>query len=189
MAADAGKHFSMARVLHPWPAERFHILVDMMSQLQEPLASVFLQAALRKESGLALSAAQISNVIWKVRTYFPSMLALRYPPGNLSARLKEIQELAPAEPTVRLPPREGPCPRCQGPLIARASMVASSHARNLPSANKAPGPIRFKFYSLAAGVQYASFTEAVCGACRRIYLGAWSYQRKATAGAACYGRM
>ena len=162
-------------MLHPWPAECFHILLDVLGQVQEPLAVAFLQKALLEERGLSLSTNQISNVIWKVRTYFPSMLVLRYPPGCLSTRLKAIQQLAPDEVTVRIPPREGRCSAsgCLGTLCVKPATVASSHARNLPSctggAHDAAG-IRFKFYSLDAGIQHASFAESVCGTCRRIYV-------------------
>jgi len=99
-------------------------------------------------------------------TFFSSMLALRCPPGCLSIRLKAIQQLAPDEATVRIPPCEGRClaPSCHGTLRVKPSMVASNHTRNLPScsshAQETVG-IRFKFYSLDAGIQHASFAESV----------------------------
>ena len=195
MAVDPGKDFSLSKVLHPWPVECFHILLDVLGQVQEPLASVFLQRALTEERGLSLSTNQIGNVAWKVGTYFPSLLTLRYPPGCLSSRLKAIQQLAPDEATVRIPPCEGRCraPGCPGTLRVKSSVVASTHTGNLSSgssgAHGAAGN-RFKFYSLNAGIQHASFAESVCEKCRRIYLGTWSYRRNAAAtGTATYGRM
>ena len=111
-------------------------------------------------------------MIWKVGAYFPSMLALRHPPGSLCVRLKALQQLPPAEPIVCAPPCEGHCPApgCAGTLLVKPAMVASGHARNLPScmseAHGAPD-MRFKFYALNAGVQHASFAESVCKTCRR----------------------
>ena len=183
-ATDLGADFSLATLLAPLPASSAGVCFDVLMHIDANLAPVVL-ADVCKAQGLGqFDSTVFENVIWKLTNYLPSMCQLHYGPGNLSARIKDLQSLSPDSTLVRIPARDGRCPACADiDLCPRRGVDRCRRRKNLPLL-KATMPeeegameVRYKFYSWSAGVQYASFEESRCPKCERFFLGSWSYKK------------
>lgn len=178
-APDLGADFSLASVLSPAPVSAIGTVLEMIRAVPElTLCTPMLQEALRQKHAVECSDAQVKNILWKMKEYLPFLLPSQGYVGRLDATVKMAQAFLQDNTTVAIPPSRTVCPNGCGELglcvpVDRARISCNikgrSHVTKVDS--------RFCLYSLAAGVQRASFQEAYCRQCKKHYLGCWSYAR------------
>ena len=95
MATDSGSNFSIAGLMEPLPASCTGVCLDVLPHVDAAVALPILGELLHERGHGEFDDAVLQNVLWKLKTYLPSMFALCYGPGSLNPRLKEFKALVP----------------------------------------------------------------------------------------------
>ena len=174
---DAGSGFQFKYLLDPLPIFAFGTFVKVFRDVPHPLVLPFLEAALAQDHQITVPQQTLTNVLWKLQHYLPSVTLTSGDTSN-SPELKKWQALAPDANTVRIETARRECPECTKPLIEcqpkDRSSISGVHGTSAITN-------RYKFYSVGAGVQHAEFVERRCPCCSLYYLGGWQYKKNAAA--------
>ena len=163
-------------ILTPVPVAAFSAVTDVLACVVFHLAAPILQQVLKTDYNVDLRLKEVENVLWKVGKYLPCLATSRATVGHCPFRLKKFQELCPEVAIVSVPCRKTPCP-CGKAVEPKAGLSSAKLPNNLRGQRQEmDNP--FLFFSQAAGVQRAEFTEAYCSACKLYFLGGWQYQKK-----------
>ena len=166
-----GSDFSVAQLLSPVPThvagKVFRVLADVPATLAAPIIRVVVAAACT----LQLAEGVAKNVVWKVSHYLPALCQHASSVGDLPRSLKDFFSLSSGATLAQIPNLRAVC-ACGHPLSCRPRMEKANIPCNLPGIG-GTREHRFKVYSLAAGVQFASFEEKYCNKCRWFYLNCW----------------
>ena len=165
----------LERILSPVPVSAFSAVTDVLACVVAHLSAPILQQVLKTDYNVDLRLKEVENVLWKVSQYLPGLVAGRTIVGQSPFRLKKYQELCPEVAIVSVPCRKAPCP-CGKAVEPRVAVSSAKLPNNLRGQDTMDNP--FLFFSQAAGVQHAEFTEAYCPACRVYFLGGWQYSKK-----------
>ena len=173
-----GADFSVSLLLSPLPAEALPSLLRLASCIPATLAGPILQQLAQQQFQLQLSSQAASNVIWKLEHYLPEVFVSPHTFADLPPVLKALQQLEPRATLVDIANRRETCPFCTNApkLQLRQKSDRATVPCNLPGRARVEEH-RFRFYSFAAGVQYAFFQEASCGSCRRFFLADWCFSK------------
>ncbi|CAE7764671.1 unnamed protein product [Symbiodinium sp. KB8] len=173
-----GENFSLSLLLSPLPTDAAATVFQLASCIPASLAAPVLRELAVKNYGLQLSAQNADNVVWKIEHYLPAVFQAPSGSASLPPVLKSFQSLAPSATLVEVHNRRQTCPFCPDTpqLKARECVSQAVIPNNLPR-HRSLHEHRFRVYSLAAGVQYASFQEASCPSCNRFYINDWCFRK------------
>ena len=173
-----GENFSLSLLLSPLPTDAAATVFQLASCIPASLAAPVLPEVAVKGYGLQLSSQNADNVVWKIEHYLPALFKAPSVCAGLPPLPKSFQSLAPSATLVEVHNRRQTCPFCpdMSQLKARECVSQAIVPNNLPG-HKSLHEHRFRVYSLAAGVQYASFQEASCPSCNRFYINDWCFRK------------
>lgn len=177
--ANVGAEFSLRSITHPLPPKALSVLFDILSLVPFDLAEPFLLAALRREVDSDVGDNAARNVLDKIANYVPDIMPPPPSLRDLPPRLKELAPLAPGEPTVLVQSLRAVCAKCEKEktmLRERRSSCALGSVAGLRGKPDKDTQL-FVLYSHTAGVQYATFQESYCRACKKFFLGGWMFDK------------
>lgn len=165
---------SWTALLAPLDASAAATAVLVLQVVPIPLAGPVLRSlalALHRQN-LEANAAQ--NVVWKLAQYLPALTCGQRTVAPLLSSVKDIQRHCPTISLVRVSSARSQC-HCGHDVKDREPVAGAAIANNTASLGKTTN--RYKVYSLNAGHVWADFVEQQCPACRRCFLGNWSFKR------------
>ena len=183
-----GQDFSVSRLLSPLPASTLPTLCSLAACVPAALLPPVLQQVAAKTLGVPLSDEVASNVVWKLQYYVPAVFESSLGPTcvDAPASMKTFQALAPCAVLLQVHNNRDTCPFCDNaPSLKRRESAASATVPNSLHGQCQLEEHRFRVYSLAAGVLFASFQESSCPFCKRFFLDDWCFQK----GQARFGHM
>lgn len=169
---------SWTALLQPLDPSAAATAVLVLQLVPIPLAGAVLRslAWARHQQILATNIAE--NVVWKVAHYLPVLTCGQRTVAPVLPSLKDLQKDCLTMPVARVSSARSQC-LCGKDLRAKAPVAQATIANN--TATSPATSNRYKIYSLNAGLLWADFVELQCPACRKCFLGNWSFQRPQSA--------
>lgn len=167
---------SWAALLQPLEASAAATVVLILQLVPIPLAGAVLRSLAWAWHKQSLASNSSENVVWKVARYLPALTCGQRTVAPLLSSLKDLQKDCPTLPVVRVSSARSQCP-CGHDLREKAPVAEATIANNA-AASRRTSSNRYKVYSLNAGLLWADFVEQQCPACRKYFLGNWSFKRQ-----------
>ena len=167
---------SWAALLQPLEASAAATAVLVLQLVPIPLAGAVLRSLAWAWHKQSLAPNSSENVVWKVARYLPLLTCGQRTVAPLLSSLKDLQKDCPTLPVVRVSSARSQC-SCGHDLQEKAPVAEATIANNA-AASRRTSSNRYKVYSLNAGLLWADFVEQHCPACRKYFLGNWSFKRQ-----------
>ena len=167
---------SWAALLQPLEASAAATVVLILQLVPIPLAGAVLRSLAWAWHKQSLASNNSENVVWKGARYLPALTCGQRTVAPLLSSLKDLQKDCPTLPVVRVSSARSQCP-CGHDLREKAPVAEATIANNA-AASRRTSSNRYKVYSLNAGLLWADFVEQQCLACRKYFLGNWSFKRQ-----------